>query len=281
MPHKHASQKLSNITGSIDPLIAAATAAPTGVSAEERFAVLLEMTAGYLSEEDQELLRRAFEFAREAHKGQCRKSGEPFVIHPVEVTIILADLRMDVETLCAALLHDTVEDSSTTKEQVADTFSPQIAELVDGVTKISKIEVEDLNDEQAQTFRKMLVAMNRDIRVIVIKLADRLHNMRTLSALREDRRIFKSRETRDIYAPIAHRLGISSIKWELEDLAFFYLEPNKFKLVSRMVSETRHEREEYLQNVIDIIKGEMEKIGVEARIMGRPKHLYSIYQKMT
>lgn len=281
MPHKHASQKLSNITGSIDPLIAAATAAPTGVSAEERFAALLEMTAGYLSEEDQELLRRAFEFAREAHKGQCRKSGEPFVIHPVEVTIILADLRMDVETLCAALLHDTVEDSSTTKEQVADTFSPQIAELVDGVTKISKIEVEDLNDEQAQTFRKMLVAMNRDIRVIVIKLADRLHNMRTLSALREDRRIFKSRETRDIYAPIAHRLGISSIKWELEDLAFFYLEPNKFKLVSRMVSETRHEREEYLQNVIDIIKGEMEKIGVEARIMGRPKHLYSIYQKMT
>ena len=180
MPHKHAPQKLSNITGSIDPLIAAATAAPTGVSAEERFAVLLEMTAGYLGEEDQELLTRAFEFAREAHKGQCRKSGEPFVIHPVEVTIILADLRMDVETLCAALLHDTVEDSSTTKEQVADTFSPQIAELVDGVTKISKIEVEDLNDEQAQTFRKMLVAMNRDIRVIVIKLADRLHNMRTL-----------------------------------------------------------------------------------------------------
>ena len=145
------------------------------------------------------------------------EAGEPFVIHPVEVAIILADLRMDVEVLCAALLHDTVEDTAATKEQVAEEFSPQIAELVDGVTKISKIEVEDLNDEQAQTFRKMLVAMNRDIRVVVIKLADRLHNMRTLSALREDRRIFKSRETREIYAPIAHRLGISSIKASDED----------------------------------------------------------------
>lgn len=281
MPHRNASYNPSSIHGSMDPLIAAATAAPTGASAEERFEALLELTSAYLNDEDQALLKRAFEFARDAHAGQFRKSGEPFVIHPVEVAIILADLRMDVETLCAALLHDTVEDSSTTKEQVAEEFSPQIAELVDGVTKISKIEVEDLNDEQAQTFRKMLVAMNRDIRVIVIKLADRLHNMRTLSALREDRRIFKSRETREIYAPIAHRLGISSIKWELEDLAFFYLEPTKFKQVSRMVSETRHEREEYLQNVIDILKGEMTKIGVDARIMGRPKHLYSIYQKMT
>lgn len=281
MPHSNPTPRSQSTRSQVDPLIAAATAAPTGVSAEERFAALLELASTYLEEEDLELLRRAFEFARVAHADQRRKSGEPFVIHPVEVAIILADLRMDVETLCAALLHDTVEDSSTTKEQVAEEFSPQIAELVDGVTKISKIEVEDLNDEQAQTFRKMLVAMNRDIRVIVIKLADRLHNMRTLSALREDRRIFKSRETRDIYAPIAHRLGISSIKWELEDLAFFYLEPNKFKLVSRMVSETRHEREEYLQNVIDILKEEMDKIGVDARVMGRPKHLYSIYSKMT
>ena len=280
MPPKNAIQNLSGSTTSIDPFIAAATTAPQGFSAEERFEALLELASGYLNEDELALLKRAFAFASEAHGDQKRKSGEPFVIHPVEVAIILADLRMDVEVLCAALLHDTVEDTAATKEQVAEEFSPQIAELVDGVTKISKIEVEDLNDEQAQTFRKMLVAMNRDIRVVVIKLADRLHNMRTLSALREDRRIFKSRETREIYAPIAHRLGISSIKWELEDLAFFYLEPNKFKQVSRMVSETRHEREEYLQNVIDILKEEMEKIGVEARFMGRPKHLYSIYQKM-
>ena len=281
MPSKNAIQNLSGSTTSIDPFIAAATTAPQGFSAEERFEALLELASGYLNEDELALLKRAFAFASEAHGDQKRKSGEPFVIHPVEVAIILADLRMDVEVLCAALLHDTVEDTAATKEQVAEEFSPQIAELVDGVTKISKIEVEDLNDEQAQTFRKMLVAMNRDIRVVVIKLADRLHNMRTLSALREDRRIFKSRETREIYAPIAHRLGISSIKWELEDLAFFYLEPNKFKQVSRMVSETRHEREEYLQNVIDILKEEMEKIGVEARFMGRPKHLYSIYSKMT
>ena len=281
MPPKNAIQNLSGSTTSIDPFIAAATTAPQGFSAEERFEALLELASGYLNEDELALLKRAFAFASEAHGDQKRKSGEPFVIHPVEVAIILADLRMDVEVLCAALLHDTVEDTAATKEQVAEEFSPQIAELVDGVTKISKIEVEDLNDEQAQTFRKMLVAMNRDIRVVVIKLADRLHNMRTLSALREDRRIFKSRETREIYAPIAHRLGISSIKWELEDLAFFYLEPNKFKQVSRMVSETRHEREEYLQNVIDILKEEMEKIGVEARFMGRPKHLYSIYSKMT
>lgn len=265
----------------VDPTIKASTLAPMGASPEERFNELLHLSSQYLGNEDLDTLKRAFEFACKAHKGQKRKSGEPFVIHPVEVAIILADLHMDVETLCAALLHDTVEDSSTTKDEVAKEFGQSIADLVDGVTKITKIEVESLSDEQAETFRKMLIAMNKDIRVIVIKLADRLHNMRTLSALKEDRRIFKARETLEIYAPIAHRLGISSIKWELEDLSFFYLEPNKFKQVSRMVSETRKEREEYLKKIIHILHGEMEKIGVEAQIMGRPKHLYSIYSKMT
>lgn len=265
----------------VDPTIKASTLAPMGASPEERFNELLHLSSQYLGNEDLDTLKRAFEFACKAHKGQKRKSGEPFVIHPVEVAIILADLHMDVETLCAALLHDTVEDSSTTKDEVAEEFGQSIADLVDGVTKITKIEVESLSDEQAETFRKMLIAMNKDIRVIVIKLADRLHNMRTLSALKEDRRIFKARETLEIYAPIAHRLGISSIKWELEDLSFFYLEPNKFKQVSRMVSETRKEREEYLKKIIHILHGEMEKIGVEDQIMGRPKHLYSIYSKMT
>ena len=156
-----------------------------------------------------------------------------------------------------------------------------MAQLVEGVTKITRIEVESLSDEQAATIRKMFVAMSKDIRVIVIKLADRLHNMRTLGALREDRRIFKARETLEIYAPIAHRLGINNIKWELEDLAFFYLEPNKFKQVSRMVTESRAEREHYLDQIIGILHGEMEKVGIQAQIMGRPKHLYSIYQKMT
>ncbi len=248
---------------------------------EERFAELQRLTSTYLSEEDEALLAKAFSFASEAHAGQCRKSGEPFVAHPVEVAIILADLRMDVETLCAALLHDTVEDTTVTREQVEEEFSPEIAQLVEGVTKITRIEVESLSDEQAATIRKMLVAMSKDIRVIVIKLADRLHNMRTLGALREDRRIFKARETLEIYAPIAHRLGINNIKWELEDLSFFYLEPNKFKQVSRMVTESRAEREGYLDQIIEILHDEMEKVGIQAQIMGRPKHLYSIYQKMT
>lgn len=250
-------------------------------SAEERFEKLQRETSSYLDGAEEALLKKAFLFAREAHQGQCRKSGEPFIAHPVEVALILADLRMDVETLCAALMHDTVEDSDVTLEQVESEFNENIAQLVDGVTKITRIEVETLSDEQAHTIRKMFVAMNKDIRVIVIKLADRLHNMRTLSALREDRRIFKARETLEIYAPIAHRLGISSIKWELEDLSFFYLEPNKFKQVSRMVAESRIEREEYLGNVIDILHGEMERAKIDAEIMGRPKHLYSIYQKMT
>lgn len=265
----------------VDPTIKASTLAPIGSTPEDRFNDLLDLSSQYLPAEELDTLKLAFDFACKAHEGQKRKSGEPFVIHPVEVAIILADLHMDVETLCAALLHDTVEDSSTTKEEVAEVFGQPIADLVDGVTKITKIEVESLSDKQAQTFRKMLIAMSKDIRVIVIKLADRLHNMRTLSALKEDRRIFKARETLEIYAPIAHRLGISSIKWELEDLSFFYLEPNKFKQVSRMVSETRKDREEYLEKIINILHGEMEKIGVEAQIMGRPKHLYSIYQKMT
>ncbi len=277
----HTSQYTEFTASNVDPTIRSATSAPVGSDPDERFAVLKESVSGYLAADELELLEKAFQFAKKMHNGQKRKSGEDFVIHPVEVAIILADLHMDHETLCAALLHDTVEDTVATKEQVAQLFGQNIADLVDGVTKITKIEVENLSDEQAETFRKMLIAMSKDIRVMVIKLADRLHNMRTLSALREDRRIFKATETREIYAPIAHRLGISSIKWELEDLAFFYLEPTKFKQVSRMVAETRHEREEYLQTIISILHDEMDKINVEAQIMGRPKHLYSIYQKMT
>ena len=248
---------------------------------KERFADLLEMTAGYLSDEEQDMLSRAFEFANAAHEGQRRKSGEPFIAHPIEVAIILAGLHMDVETIAAALLHDTIEDTEVTRESVVENFNEDVAALVEGVTKITRIEVGSLSDEQAATIRKMLVAMNKDIRVIVIKLADRLHNMRTLGSLREDRRIFKSRETLEIYAPIAHRLGINSIKWELEDLSFFYLEPAKYKQISRMVTESRAEREAYLNQVIDILKDEMDKVSIDAQVMGRPKHLFSIYQKMT
>ena len=247
---------------------------------EERFADLAAMAAAYLDEEDEAVLQHAFDFANAAHKGVTRKSGEPYILHPIEVAIILADLRMDVDTLAAALLHDTVEDTDVTPEDVEREFNAQVRQLVEGVTKITRIEVESLSDKQVATIRKMFVAMSKDIRVIVIKLADRLHNMRTLAALREDRRIFKARETLEIYAPIAHRLGINSIKWELEDLAFFYLEPNKYKQVSRMVTESRAEREAYLADVIAIIRDEMGKVGISSQVMGRPKHLYSIYQKM-
>jgi GTP diphosphokinase / guanosine-3',5'-bis(diphosphate) 3'-diphosphatase len=247
---------------------------------QERFEVLKELVTGYLNSEDVALIEKAYNYASNKHEGQFRKSGEPFVIHPIEVAIILTDLHLDAETISAALLHDTVEDTSASSEEITELFGEQVALLVEGVTKISRIEVENLTDEQAQTIRKMFVAMNKDIRVIIIKLADRLHNMRTLSALTEDRRIFKSRETMEIYAPIAHRLGISSIKWELEDLAFSYLEPNRYKQVSRMVMETRAAREKYLGEVMQVLKDELENVGIKATLDGRPKHLYSIYQKM-
>lgn len=247
---------------------------------QERFCVLKELVSGYLNSEDVALIEKAYKYACDKHDGQLRKSGEPFVIHPIEVAIILTDLHLDAETIAAALLHDTVEDTSASSEEITELFGEQVALLVEGVTKISQIEVENLTDEQAQTIRKMFVAMNKDIRVIIIKLADRLHNMRTLSALTEDRRIFKSRETMEIYAPIAHRLGISSIKWELEDLAFSYLEPNRYKQVSRMVMETRAAREKYLDEVMQVLREELESVGIKATLDGRPKHLYSIYQKM-
>lgn len=235
----------------------------------------------YLPEYDTEVIERAYAFAMQAHEGQYRKSGEPFINHPVEVATILASLHMDPETIVAALLHDTVEDSDVSLNEIAEKFGTEMAELVDGVTKLSKLDLESLSEAQSNNMRKMLIAMSKDIRVIIIKLADRLHNMRTLMALREDRRIFKARETMEIYAPLAHRLGMSSIKWELEDLSFFYLEPGKFHQVSRMVAESREARERYLAETIDTLRSELETLGIEAEIAGRPKHLYSIYQKMT
>lgn len=250
-------------------------------SPDKAFGELQQLTSAYMSKDEEATLERAYDFASKAHANQLRKSGEPFIVHPIEVAIILADLRMDSETIIAALLHDTVEDTDVTPEDVEELFGKDVRQLVEGVTKITRLEVGSLTDEQAATIRKMLVAMNKDIRVIVIKLADRLHNMRTLSSLREDRRIYKSRETLEIYAPIAHRLGINQVKWELEDLAFFYLEPNKYKQVARMVSDSREHREDYLNEVISTIENEMHHVGIDARVMGRPKHLYSIYQKMS
>ncbi len=223
----------------------------------------------------------AFDFAGLAHEGQSRKSGEPFVNHPIEVALILAELHMDTATLKAALLHDVVEDSDVSLAEIRERFGDEVADLVDGVTKLGKIEFESLSEAQSNNLRKMLIAMAKDIRVILIKLADRLHNMRTLAALPEERRYDKARETMEIYAPLANRLGISSIKWELEDLAFYYLEPHKFHQVSRMVAESREAREEYLAQVIAQLKEELSAVGIVAKISGRPKHLYSVYQKMS
>ncbi len=225
-------------------------------------------------------LDAAYERAQTAHGGQVRKSGEPFLNHPLEVALILAELHLDTATLKAALLHDVVEDSDVTLDEIREEFGGEVTELVDGVTKLGRIEFESLSEQQSNNLRKMLIAMAKDIRVILIKLADRLHNMRTLSALPPERRIEKARETMEIYAPLAHRLGISQVKWELEDLAFYYLEPVKFHQVSRMVAESRDQREAYASQVISQLHDELAAIGVSAEISGRPKHLYSIYQKM-
>jgi GTP pyrophosphokinase len=226
-------------------------------------------------------IEEAYAFALEHHAGQMRRSGEPFISHPLEVAMILAGLNLDTVTLQAAILHDVVEDSSVSLREVRERFGPEVAILVDGVTKLGRIKFSSLAEAQSQNMRKMLIAMAKDIRVILIKLADRLHNMRTLAALPEDKQRQKAIETMEIYAPLAHRLGISSIKWELEDLAFYYLEPRKFAQIEKMVAESRAAREAYLHQVIDQLSTELEAIGVESEIAGRPKHLYSIYQKMT
>jgi GTP pyrophosphokinase len=230
---------------------------------------------------DADGIRAAYAFAEKAHKGQVRKSGGPFIMHPLEAANILADLNLDTATIQAALLHDTVEDQPNVElKDVERAFGTEVAELVDGVTKLGKIEYETQTEQQSDSMRKMLVAMARDVRVILIKLADRLHNMRTLDALPPDRREAKARETLEIFAPLAHRFGISQIKWELEDLAFSYLYPEKYEQVARMVRESRSVREAYGEKVMGEIEQELERVGIEGKISGRPKHLYSIYQKM-
>ena len=227
------------------------------------------------------LVEHAYCFAAEKHASQRRRSGEPYINHPVEVAVILAELKMDSDVVCAALLHDTVEDTEVSLADVRDIFGDTIALLVDGVTKLTNIEVDSMDEKQALNLRKMFLAMSKDIRVIIVKLADRLHNMRTLAALREDRRRFKARETMDVYAPLADRLGMSSIKWELEDLSFFYLEPEAYQRIARMVAESREVRERYLAETIKTLTDELKDAGLEGfQINGRSKHYWSIYQKM-
>ncbi|QIG45948.1 bifunctional (p)ppGpp synthetase/guanosine-3',5'-bis(diphosphate) 3'-pyrophosphohydrolase [Nocardioides anomalus] len=227
---------------------------------------------------DLALLERAYTTAAEMHGTQMRKSGDPYITHPLAVTTILADIGMTEPTLVAALLHDTVEDTPYTLEQVKADFGDEVAQLVDGVTKLDKVKYGD--SAQAETIRKMIVAMSRDIRVLVIKLADRLHNMRTLRYVRQETQERVARETLDIYAPLAHRLGMNTIKWELEDLAFATLHPKIYDEIVRMVAERAPSRDQFLAEVITGVEKDLREAKIKATVTGRPKHYYSIYQKM-
>ena len=245
------------------------------------FAIVEEHAAESTLEIDRDKVERAFVYACEHHADQRRKSGEEFIIHPVGVAKICAGMRLDTATLCAALLHDTVEDTSASLEDVQATFGEEVASLVDGVTKLTGLTFSSRDEAQAENYRKMMVAMASDIRVILIKLADRLHNMRTIGAMSKQKQIEKAKETLDIYAPIAHRLGIHAIKWELEDLAFAALHPRKYAEIKGLVNQQRAERERYVNEAGAFVARELDALGIEAEIAGRAKHFYSIYSKMT
>jgi len=227
---------------------------------------------------DVRLLERAYSVAAYWHRDQLRKSGDPYITHPLAVATILAELGMNHETLCAALLHDTIEDTPYTLAELRSEFGEDITALVDGVTKLDKVKYGE--DAEAETVRKMVVAMSRDIRVLVIKLADRLHNMRTLRYLARPKQERKSRETLEIFAPLAHRLGMNTIKWELEDLAFATLFPKRYDEIARMVSERAPRRDVFLQDVIADVARDLREAKIKATVTGRPKHYYSVYQKM-
>ena len=229
---------------------------------------------------DIDLVIKAYKLAEEAHREQKRESGEPYIIHPIDVATILAELGMDTSTIVAGLLHDVIEDTDYTYEDIKKIFSEEIANLVSGVTKITKMEYKSKEEQQADNFRKMLLAMANDIRVIIIKLADRLHNMRTLKYMTKEKQKQKARETLDIYAPLAHRLGISKIKWELEDLCLRYLHEEEYYSLVKQIAEKRVERETYIKSVIEDLYNRFDVAGIDADIDGRPKHFYSIYKKM-
>jgi guanosine-3',5'-bis(diphosphate) 3'-pyrophosphohydrolase len=245
------------------------------------FAIVEEHAEEVARQVDRRRVIGAFVFACEHHADQRRQSGEDFIVHPVGVAKICAGMRLDTETLCAALLHDTVEDTTASLDEVQDAFGEEVAGLVDGVTKLTGITFQSRDEAQAENYRKMMVAMATDVRVILIKLADRLHNMRTLGAMPKQKQIEKAKETLDIYAPLAHRLGIHAIKWELEDLSFATLHPRKYQEIKGLVSQQRDERERYVAKAGGYLTKELEALGIHAEISGRAKHFYSIYSKMT
>jgi GTP diphosphokinase / guanosine-3',5'-bis(diphosphate) 3'-diphosphatase len=241
---------------------------------------LLRKVRAYNPKADVRQVQRAYEFAEASHRGQLRKSGDPFIEHPLGVAHILADLGMDTTTLVSALLHDVVEDTDLGLDEVREDFGDEVAAIVDGLTKLEKIEYRSREQEQAENVRKMIVAMARDIRVLIIKLADRLHNMRTLDSLPRRKQEEKATETLEIYGPLAHRLGIFQIKWELEDLAFKTLHHKRFEEIEHLVGKAEHERADYLEAVMEAVNSHLRQAKVKADVQGRPKHLYGVYEKM-
>ena len=242
---------------------------------------LLAKASTYMKEQDLKRVRDAYEYAEEAHRGQVRKSGEPYIEHPVAVAKILADMQMDVVTIQAALLHDVVEETKVTLDALRERFGETVARIVDGLTKLERIQFRSKEEQQNENYRKMFVAMANDIRVILIKLADRLHNMRTLKYQSEENQRRIAHETLEIYCPIAHRLGMSAIKWEMEDIALRYLNPQQYYRIAHLMKMKRAEREQYINELIAKIKEKLDEMGIKGEISGRPKHIYSIWKKMT
>src|ERR1700684_1382045 len=245
-----------------------------------KFAELLATIAKNRPSDDTGIIRRAWEFCVQHHSGQLRASGEPYVLHPLEVAQVLAEMKLDSTAIAAGLLHDAVEDTPVTSEEISEAFGEQVAHIVEGVTKIDKIQFANREDRQAENVRKMLLAMVSDVRVVLIKLADRLHNMRTLEHLKPERQEAIARETLDIYAPLAHRLGMGKVRGELEDLAFRYTDPVNYQKVADAIETRRLEGEQFLRGVEDTLEEQLRENNIEARVEWRIKRLYSIYQKI-